>query len=309
MMKLPPLAALRAFEAVARLGGVVRAADELGLTHGAVSHQLKALEGFLDRPLLRRSGRRLVLTEDGRNYAAAARRALVDLGSATELLRRRPRADELVVSVLPSFAARWLVPRLGALRREHPGIALHLRTGLEMVDFAAEPVDCAIRMGGGRWDGVQAERIMVDAYLPVAAPAYRGGRLPLTPAAIAAADLLRSSAEPWRPWFDFVGHPAPEPRGGLAFTDSALLLQAAADGVGVALGRASLLDADLASGRLRALWRPAMPSPQACWLVWPARSAGNPRFESFRAWLKGAAGAYSQGHELLAHGPTDVPAS
>ncbi|MEZ5728377.1 MAG: LysR substrate-binding domain-containing protein [Burkholderiaceae bacterium] len=284
-MKLPPFAALRAFEAVARLGSVTRAAAELHLTPGAVSHQLRSLEDYFGRALLTRAGRRLVLTEDGRNYAAAARRGIEQIAWATDQLNRRPAAGELAISVLPSFADRWLLPRLADCDREVRA-RLRIGTSLAIADFADDGYDCAIRMGGGRWQDVGCEPLFGDAYVPVCSPRLDDAYLPRTAADFERMPLLRAVAEPWAPWFALAGVRRPEPTEGLAFTDSHLLLEAAAAGYGVALARLSLAGPALHARELVAPLFLPLPSPQAYFLVWPARTESMPIFIRFRDWLR-----------------------
>ena len=147
--KLPPLPALRSFIAVARLGSVGAAAEELHVTHGAVSHQVHALEEYLGVPLIDRGGRRSGLTENGRIYAYAVRQALDDVAAATARMRYQGTLEQLRVAVLPSFAMHWLMPRLSDLART--GLRVSFSTSMSIIDFEAEPIDCAVRFGQGQW--------------------------------------------------------------------------------------------------------------------------------------------------------------
>jgi len=292
-LRLPPLQTLRAFEAAARLGSVSRAADELSVTHGAVSHQIRHLEAYLGLPLFRRAGRGIAVNEDGRIYAQQVRRGLDELARATGLVLAQPRADELVVSVVPSFGSRWLMPRLKGFVDAHPDLDLQIRASLDTVDFDQEAVDCAIRMGAGNWPSVSTRFLMGDAYFPVCSPAFNGGRIPLRPVELDDCVLLRSAAEPWGPWFEAAGLRRPEPRHGPGYNDANLLLQAAAAGQGVALARATLVDEDLAAGRLVRLFDVAAPSRQFLYLVWPPRSDRAAKLELLRTWLLGQVAAYT----------------
>ncbi len=157
MRNLPPLPALRAFEAVSRLGSMVQAAAELHVTHSAISHQIKALEEELAVLLFERQGRRLLLTEEGRIYAMQVRAAMRDLQSATEMVLNRPRPDELVISVIPSFATHWLIPRLPRFNALFPHYKMRLRAGLALDDLKTGMVDLAIRMGARQWPDVQTQ--------------------------------------------------------------------------------------------------------------------------------------------------------
>lgn len=283
MTRVPPLAALRAFEAVARLGGVVQAAHELKLTHGAISHQIKALETALGLPLMEHQGRRLVPNENGRVYALQVRHALGDLSRATTQLLARDRNEALVIGTLPSFGTHWLVARLPRLMEAEPGLHLSLRAGLTLSDLDAEGIDAAIRMGGGGWQGLQHRRLFEDRLVAVAAPDFNRGDLPRSPQEVMQAPLL-ISIENWRPWQEAAGLEPQQPVG-LSFNDSNMLLEAVRQGLGVALVRYSLVGDAIAAGRLVRLTEVSAPYPLPYWLVWPLRSEGRPAFEIFRRWL------------------------
>ena len=169
--RLPSLNAMRAFEAAARHLSFSRAADELHVTKAAVSHQVKALEEELGLPLFRRLNRALMLTDAGQTLYPAVSEALGIMGTAVARLKRQDEAGGLTVTMLDSFAAIWLVPRLGRFRTLHPEIDVRISTSDDSVDFAQSDVDLAIRYGAGRWPGVHAERIMTEEIFPVCAPA------------------------------------------------------------------------------------------------------------------------------------------
>lgn len=290
MQRIPPLPALRAFEAVARLGSVVKAAGELHLTHSAISHQLRALENMLGLRLFDRHGKRLTVNENGRVYAMQVRHALSDLSRATDTALAQPREDELVVGTIPSFGAHWLIPRLPHFTSAYPELKISLRAGLQVADLDAEGIDVAIRMGHGGWDRVQQRELFADRLVAVAAPHFNGGRLPRTPAEVLSAPLLLS-IENWRPWQEAAGLPA-NALHGIHFNDSNLVLEAARLGQGVALSRLSLVHGALLDGRLVQLTKISVPYPNAYWLVWPARSAGRARVEHFGQWLDAEIAAY-----------------
>ena len=168
--RLPPLAALKAFEAAARLGSFSRAAEDIHVTHGAVSHQVKALEALVGAPLFARNGRRVTLTADGKALADRVRAALRDITEAMESVSRRDRNKQLTVSMLPSFAARWLMPRLGRFMEKHPDIPVNVHASLALADFARDGVDMAVRFGQGGWPNLEAEKFMDDERFPVASP-------------------------------------------------------------------------------------------------------------------------------------------
>lgn len=291
MRGLPPLSSLRAFEAAARLQNFSRAAEELHVTPGAVSHRIKALEAFLGAALFVRHGKRsLVLTGEGRDFAEQVRGALQQVADAARRIQRQ-RPERLVISTLPSFASRWLMPRIGSFLDAHPGIDFGLRTGSAHVDFAAEGVDLAIRFGPGGWPNVDSELLMRDEQFPVCSPAFLDARPPLGPQDLCALPLLQADPPGWRPWFEAAGLGPLEPRPALAFNDAALTLQAAIDGRGVMLARRSIVERDLAAGVLVRPFATAVATDYAYYLVWPRQVSRSELAAEFRAWLLAHAGA------------------
>jgi LysR family glycine cleavage system transcriptional activator len=266
--KVPPLSTLRAFEAAARLESFSRAAEEIFVTHGAVSHQIRSLERALGAALFLRNGRRVSLTVEGRQFAERVRAALRDLAEAAQFVRRTERDRVLTVSMLPSFAARWLLPRLGRFMQRHPAIAVNIHTSFTLVDFERDEVDLAIRFGRGNWPELEAQKFLEDEYFPVASPRFNRGRLPARPSDLGRFPLMRSDDEPWTPWFRAAGVKLEEPRSPI-FSDSSLLLQAAADKRGIALARRTIVEADLHAGKLVRLFKIALPAAGANYLVWP----------------------------------------
>lgn len=281
--RLPPLGTLRAFEAAARLGSFSRAAEEIFVTHGAVSHQVRALEDALGTALFHRNGRRVALTEAGRHFAERVRAALGDIADAAQYVRRTERDRVLTVSMLPSFAARWLLPRLGAFMERHPAIAVNIHTSLSLVDFERDEVDLAVRFGRGAWPELEAVKFLEDEFFPVASPRFNRGRLPARPADLAKFTLMRSVDEPWTPWFRLAGVRIDEPHSPV-FTDSSMLLQAAVDGRGIALARRTLAEGELRAGTLVRLFEVALPAKGASYLVWP-KGRLSPNAAIFRDWL------------------------
>jgi LysR family glycine cleavage system transcriptional activator len=281
--RLPPLAALKAFEAAARLGSFSRAAEETHVTHGAVSHQVKALEELVGVPLFARNGRRVALTADGKALADRIRAALRDIGEAIESAGRRDRSNQLTVSMLPSFAARWLMPRLGRFMEKHPDIAVNVHASLELADFERDGIDMAVRFGRGGWPNVEAEKLMDDERFPVASPRLNRGRLPARPADLAKFRLLSTDDEPWVPWFKAAGVKLPEPEGPI-FNDAAMMVQAAVDGRGIAYARRSITQGDLAAGNLVRLFDIAVKSEGSYYLVWP-KGRVPAKVLAFRDWI------------------------
>ncbi|MDN4591178.1 transcriptional regulator [Xenophilus aerolatus] len=289
---MPPLQALRCFEAVARLGSVTRAAEALHVTHSAVSQQVRQLEELLGLSLFERAGRGLRLSENGRLYALQVRAALQGIGEATRALRIRPRAGELVVAVVPSFGLHWLLPRLPRFLALHPEHRVRLQASLEVQDLRQGAAHVAIRMGQGPWDGLAQRHLFDDELLMVASPHLNGGALPRTPAEVLACTRIRS-AEPWAPWCQAAELPEPPPAGRLWINDSNLSLEAARLGQGVALERRSVADALLRRGELVALTDIRVPYTYPYWLVWPESSASAQR-EDFARWLEAEVAAYQQ---------------
>lgn len=290
MKNLPPLPALRAFEAVARLGSVVKAADELHVTHGAVSQQLRSLEDYLGLSLFTRHGKRLNVTEDGRIYALRLRMALNDIASATTDVLSLPRPDELIIAILPSFGANWLVRRLPRFLAAHPDLKLTLRASLELIDFAVDRVDAAIRMGPGGWEGTSQIQLFVDELVAVAAPDFNEGKLPRTPAEILAAPLIRS-VESWSNWIAAAGLPE-TPLKGPVYSDSNLVIEALRQGQGVSLTRRSLVHDALQRGELVLLSAITVPYQNPYWLVWPMRSHGSAKLLALADWLQAEVRTY-----------------
>ncbi len=283
--RLPALAALRTFEAAARHESFSRAATELFVTHGAVSHQIRALEEELGQQLFERRGKRVMLTANGRLYAERVRDALLQIADATRALQASNREKRLTISTMASFAARWLTPRIGSFIERHPELDVELLSSNTLVDFAAEEVDVALRMGSGQYPGLYVERLLDDVFFPVCSPDFNGGRLPEQPAHMAGMPLLRGEGDPWKPWFEAAGLDWPEPTKGLLLQDSSLLLQAAAEGQGVALIRSSLAYNDLLSGRVVRLFDVSIPCPWLLHFVCTHASLDMPKVQAFRQWL------------------------
>jgi len=282
---LPPLAALRAFEAAARLESFSRAGDEIHVTHGAVSHQVRALEDFVGAPLFVRQGRGVVPTADGRALASAVRAALGQVADAAQAIRRRHRADRLTISVMPSFGSRWLMPRVGGFMAAHPDWEVNIESTAALVDFAREDVDVAVRFGPGPWVGLHAEFLMDDEYLLVASPSLFKSRLPKTPQDLLRLPLLRADPEPWAMWCAAAGVDLPRPDKGIDYQDMGVMLQTAIDGQGVMLARRSIARMELERKTLVPLLGITCPAEGAYWLVWPEERTPSERVLAFRDWI------------------------
>jgi LysR family glycine cleavage system transcriptional activator len=284
------LPGLRAFEAVARLSSFRLAAGELSVTKSAVSHQVQALEGYLGVRLLNRDGRGISLTSAGRALLPEVQGALDRLAHAVADLRQQSRCEPLTISLLPTFAVRWLIPRLHDFRRRHPDIEVRLDASLDAADFASSAVDVAIRYGRGDWPGLNCESLIVESLIPVCSPALLRGRFPLQqPFDLARHVLLHNSAHPddWPLWLAAAAITGIDLQRGPRFAYSELLLKAAAEGLGVALARRHLIEKDLADGSLVAPFDLVCETGFSYWLVWPRKRSTDRRVASFRSWVLG----------------------
>jgi LysR family glycine cleavage system transcriptional activator len=286
---LPSLNGLRAFEAAARHLSFTRAAEELNVTQAAISHQIKELEERLGIRLFRRLNRTLMLTDEAQRLYPAARDAFDRLAEAVEGLKARDTVGPLTVSVLPSFAAKWLVPRLSHFQERHPDIDLRISALERLVDLGRDDVDIAIRFGAGKWPGVRADLLLKNHLTPVCSPSMLH-RLS-EPAELAHVTLLHESMEPmaafpdWARWLSVAGVSGVDVSRGLRFSHTHILLQAAIDGRGVALGQLALAADDLAAGRLVAPFNLKLPTGYAYYLAYLPGAAEQPKIKAFREWI------------------------
>ncbi len=291
--RLPPLNALRTFEAAARHLSFTAAAEELCVTAAAVSHQIRSLEEHLGTPLFHRFNRALVLTEAGTVLLPEVREAFARLQSATRGLRRREFAGPLTVSVPPSFAAKWLIPRLPHFRERCPEIEVRIASSSELVDFGREDVDLAIRYGKGNYPGLHTELLTATEFFPVCSPGLAHGEPPL----IAPEDLRHflllhdeiPTALPvvpsWATWLKAAGVTEVDAGRGPRFNNSFLTLEMAIAGIGVALALSTLAAADLAEGRLVRPFAVSVPVDLCFFVVCPATACERPKVVAFREWL------------------------
>lgn len=293
MAQMPSLQTLRAFEAAGRLNSYSRAAEELALTHGAVSHRIRELEERLGVKLFRREGNIMRLTEDGHRLHAQVRQGLSILEQAFAPPRARaPKAARpIVVSAVPSLAAAWLSARLGEYRAEAPDVDIELRVTDRLSDFKKEGVDLGVRLGRGGWDNMQSVKLFDEALTPVCTPAYRDRIGLREPADLSRGAFLRNAWTPWARWFRAAGLDWPEPARGPVFDDSGLLLRAALQGDGVALGRHWLAIDEVRAGRLCAPFSVSLRDDFSYWLVWVAGRNLSPETARFRDWLAARAAA------------------
>lgn len=288
-MILPSLNGLRAFEASARLMSFTQAAAELNVTQTAISHQIRRLEEQLGVKLFIRQNRRLALTKEAESYLPAVRSAFDDLRLATDRLRRSDRDARLTVSTTASLATKWLVSRVASFQDAHPGLEVRITTSPHLVDFRREEVDVAVRYGRGHWAGLRAHWLMAERLFPVCAPALLDGTRKLRrPEDLAHHILLHttSSGDDWRLWLTAAGLPQSiAARRGLTFDQGFMAIQAAVEGLGVALGRGHLVEADIAAGRLVAPFDVELPQDAGYYVVTPEATADAPNIALFRDWL------------------------
>src|ERR1700730_3843992 len=284
--RLPPLNALLSFEAAARHLSFSRAADELRVTHGAVSHAVRNLEGRLGVQLMIRATRSVRLTPIGASFAAEIREILERLAAATSAATGQ--TSEIVsVSTIDSLAARWLMPRLSRFRRVHGDIDVRVATSERLADFVSDGIDIAIRCGGGQYPGLSAELLMKEDHFPVCSAKLLKGRHPLRkPADLARHTLLHDVfTVDWAIWLHTAGiHPI-DPHRGPTFLSSDHSIQAAVRGEGVVLGRSALVADELAAGRLVRAFALSLPGGVAYYVVYPPRVLHRPNVKAFRDWL------------------------
>jgi LysR family glycine cleavage system transcriptional activator len=286
--RLPSLNGLRAFEAAARHLSFTLAASELNVTQTAISHQIRRLEEELGIRLFIRQNRALALTPEARDYLPGVRAAFNDLRLATDRLLRRDDDKVLTVSTIASLAAKWLLPRLTDFQEAHPGIDVRITTSTSLVDFQRDNVDAAIRYGRGQWAGLRADWLMADELFPVCSPSLLRGDEPLrTPGDLKDYVLLHTnSGDDWRLWLTAAGLPTDISRQpGLTFDMTFVTIQAAIDGMGVAMGRTSYVRDDIAKGRLVVPFKIALPADAGFYLVSPEGRREAPKLAAFRQWM------------------------
>ncbi|MDD9925446.1 MAG: transcriptional regulator GcvA [Rhodospirillaceae bacterium] len=286
----PPLNALRTFECAGRHLSFVHAAEELNVTPGAVSRQVKVLEEWLGAPLFRRRHKQVLLTPMGRNYLQAVSEPLERIASATERVRQSEMDRPIAISCYPTFALRWLVPRWGDFYDQHPDIDVQLTTTLQPVDFTRGDVDAAILVGEGgqTWPGLEAKKLVDVDLLPVCSPQLCEGQNALTrPEELARFTLLHGTPrrDDWQRWLRFAGVDGVDAQTGVTFDSLNLSIQAAIEGLGVAIAVEALVDEDLAAGRLIQPFGPVRRSGRPFYIVRPPDRLRNRRLRAFVDWL------------------------
>ena len=293
--RLPPLNALRAFEAAARLLSFTKAADELNVTPGAISQQIRHLEEFAGAPLFRRTGRQVLLTETGQAALPLLTGAFDQMVEAAHLMRTPAKRNRLMVSCAPSLAAKWLAHRLDRFQSSFPEAEIWVSADAALADFAIPDIDLAIRYGPGGFDELKSDKLIDERVMPVCAPELLSGDKAIrSPADLALHTLLHDqgpeqdpSCPDWSEWLKSHNVKGVDGSRGLRFNQSAVVVEAAVAGRGVALAKAAIAKADLENGRLVA------PFPDgtvelnyAYWVVWPKGRTQSPVARAFIKWLK-----------------------
>jgi LysR family glycine cleavage system transcriptional activator len=286
MRRLPPLNAVKAFEAAARRRSFTQAAEELHVTPGAVSQQVKLLEDTLGLKLFNRERQRLVITEAGLDYLGVVREALGQIAIGAERLMQRQRSGVLTISVSPDFAAKWLINRLGRFAETHPQIDLRISAEDQHSDFARQDVDLAVRHGGGTWPGLNVVQLCPERLFPVCSPKLiEGLNRRVEPADLLKFPLLRlDDWTTWGSWFEAARITTPAMPGPV-LNRASMLIDAAIDGQGVALARTALAAWDKIHGRLVRPVDVSLAMANTYWIVCPKATASTPKIAAFRQWL------------------------
>lgn len=307
--RLPPLNALRAFEAAARHLNFSRAADELSVTPGAVSQQIQNLEDYVGVALFKRTPKGLLLTDPAQIALPALREAFDRLADAASMLTAAVDGRRLTVSVAPSFAAKWLVPRLGRFEAAHPQVDVWVSAGMELVDFNSGEVDLAIRYGTGRYPGLEVVRLMQETVIPVISPDLLE-RQPLNDLTELAGQVLLHDGSPdaddscpdWTMWLAARGVKGVDGSRGPRFNQSSLVIEAAVGGRGVALAKRALAQADMDAGRLVSPFDIATAVDFAYYAVYPKAKGRLPQVKAFVGWLAAEAEAHEASLRTLDNG-------
>lgn len=289
MPGLPPLTAIRAFEAAARLGNFTKAAGELGMTQAAVSYQVKLLEDRVGTPLFLRGPRGVALSEAGRRLAPPVSEAFQRLQTAFAALHET-NAGVLSVTAVQTFCSNWLVPRLGSFQMAHPEIAVRLEVSGRMIDFAREDFDLGIRSGKGEWSGLKSHLLMPIEFTPLCSPDLLARAGPIDrPADLLRLPLLDWRDVWWREWFALAGIDDPQvAMPSMIQVDSQVMLgQAALSGQGVGILTPAFFASELAAGRLIQPFPLVGHSDASFWLVYPEERRNSPKIKAFRDWILG----------------------
>lgn len=291
-MRLPPLKSIWYFEATARHLSFTKAGEELSVTHSAISQQIKLLEEWLGHSLFERSPRNLSLSEAGRRFLPPVRSAFQQLGDAATDMRRYPRNKPLTISILPSIATKWLVPRLPGFKAEHPDIDVRISATESLEPIGLADIDVGLRYGLGQWPGLQSELLLADRIYPVCSPKLLEGPRPLLApgdlvhfSLITDAEWRSSSYDFWPHWLAAAGISDLDARIGLTFNQSSLMVQAAIDGLGVALVNSMLAADDIRAGRLVRPFALSVTLETGYYLAYAMGALRQPKIMAFRGWI------------------------
>ena len=298
LSRLPPLNSLRAFVVAAKHMSFSKAASELHVTPAAVSQQIRQLEDYLGVELFKRSNRNLLLTAEGQSCLPGLTEAFDGIVQSLQQLSAGGKSGPLTVSVAPSFAAKWLVPRLDDFRTAAPEIDVRITASMNLVDFDADDIDCAIRYGAGNYAPLFHEKILEETVFPVCSPSLEViGRLPATPDELRHLTLLHDdspdqdpSCPDWRMWLRAAGVSGIDSARGVRFNQSSLVLEAAIAGQGVALAKGRLAADDIRAGRLIRPFNVSQTLDFAYHCVCPTRKTTLPKVAAFLSWLRAQAG-------------------
>ena len=293
--RLPPLNAVRAFEAAGRHLSFTKAAEELDVTPGAISQQIRQIEVFAGTPLFKRTGRQVLLTDAGKAVLPLLSEAFENMAEAARIMRQPARKGRVMVSCAPSFAAKWLAPRLDRFQQENEAVEVWVTADMRPVDFNTADADIAVRYGHGNYEGLVSEKLMEEAVMPVCSPGLVVGPDALKkPADLARFSLLHDdgpehdpSCPDWQSWLKARNVTHVDGRRGPRFNQSSLAIEAAASGRGVALAKRAIAENDLRTGRLVVPFADgSVPIDFAYWAVWPKGRHLSPEVRFFIAWLK-----------------------
>ena len=293
--RLPPLNALRAFEAAARRLSFTQAAEELNVTPGAISQQIRQLEEYAGTPLFKRTGRSVLLTDAAQASLPLVRDAFERISEAGRIMQAPARKSRVMVSSAPSFAAKWLAPRLDGFHREHEETEAWISADMGLTDFTTADADFAIRYGRGNYDGLKSEKLMDETVLPVCSPALLEGTDAIRkPSDLRHHTLIHDesnendpSCPDWASWLRARNVKDVDGSRGPRFNQAILVIEAAAAGRGVALAKRAIAAADLASGRLVAPFADGSHLIDfGYWIVYPKGRHLTPDVRNFIKWLK-----------------------
>jgi LysR family transcriptional regulator, glycine cleavage system transcriptional activator len=314
---LPPLNALRAFEAAARNLSVSLAAVELSVSPAAISHQIRLFEDFIGLPILVRSGRGIALTDAGKAALAPIQGGFTQFQVAMDAIDALGETGTLNVSSAPSFASKWLLPRLHDFQSLHPQIDVNVSASVRLVDFARDSVDLAIRYGGGSYADLHSEKLLAESVYPVCSPELLKSGVALNSLGDLAAFTLLHDDSPdndpscpgWDHWLRAAGHGEIDATRGPRFNQASMVLESAILGRGVALAKSTLAEADITAGRLVRLFSTEVPVNFAYYIVAPKSKLNLPKVSFFRDWLRSqVTEAQVQKHTFFTAGLSNVAA-